>query len=101
MDFKLLEIWSFLKTRSDDPKEKVWGVAFEISRDFWDRVLEERVGYRERGGYNTTDVEFHQFDVAATQARFLFPKKSFDYLKIYSFKGQRENNGVYLHWRQE
>ena len=36
--------------RSDDPKEKVWGVAFEISRDFWDRVLEEKVGYRERGG---------------------------------------------------
>ena len=41
--------------------------------------MEERVGYRERGGYNTTDVEFHQFDVAATQARILFPKKtSFD-----------------------
>ena len=56
--------------RSDDPKEKVWGVAFEISRDFWDRVLEERVGYRERGGYNTADVEFHQFDVSATQVRF-------------------------------
>jgi len=32
-------------------------------------VLEERVGYRERGGYNTSDVEFHQFDVAATQVR--------------------------------
>ena len=29
--------------RSDDPKERVWGVAFEISRDFWDRVLEEKV----------------------------------------------------------
>ena len=29
--------------RSNDPKERVWGVAFEISRDFWDRVLEEKV----------------------------------------------------------
>ena len=29
--------------RSGDPRERVWGVAFEISRDFWDRVLEEKV----------------------------------------------------------
>eukprot|EP00092_Neocalanus_flemingeri_P017390 GFUD01018810.1.p1 GENE.GFUD01018810.1~~GFUD01018810.1.p1 ORF type:complete len:603 (-),score=205.48 GFUD01018810.1:142-1752(-) len=48
--------------RSEDPHERVWGVAYEISQDYWDRVLEEKVGYRERGGYNTDDVEFVQFD---------------------------------------
>jgi len=48
--------------RSEDPKERVWGVAYEISQDFWDRVLEEKVGYRERGGYGTVDVEFIPFD---------------------------------------
>jgi len=47
---------------SPNPRERVWGVAYEISRDFWDRVLEEKVGYRERGGYGTVDVEFHPFD---------------------------------------
>ena len=49
---------------SSDPRERVWGVAYEISRDYWDRVLEERVGYRERGGYGTVDVDFHPFDPA-------------------------------------
>ena len=55
--------------RSDDPTERVWGVAYEISQDFWDRVLEPKVGYRERGGYNTDEVEFHQFDAAATTVK--------------------------------
>jgi len=48
--------------RSEDTSERVWGVAYEISQDYWDRILEDKVGYRERGGYNTDDVEFHQFD---------------------------------------
>ena len=55
--------------RSEDPTERVWGVAYEISQDYWDRVLEEKVGYRERGGYNTDDVEFHQFDANATTVK--------------------------------
>ena len=47
----------------------MWGVAYEISQDYWDRVLEEKVGYRERGGYNTDDVEFHQFDPNARMVK--------------------------------
>ena len=55
-----------MNLRSEDPDERVWGVAYEISQDYWDRVLEAKVGYRERGGYNTDDVEFHPFDANAT-----------------------------------
>ena len=44
-------------------------MAYEISQDFWDRVLEAKVGYRERGGYNTDDVEFHPFDAGATAVK--------------------------------
>lgn len=48
--------------RSDDPTARVWGVAYEISQDYWDRVLEAKVGYRERGGYGVVDTIFHPFD---------------------------------------
>lgn len=51
--------------KSDDNNERVWGVAYEIAQDYWDRVLEAKMGYRERGGYNTVDVQFHQFDSTA------------------------------------
>jgi len=48
--------------KSNNPKDRVWGAAYEISQDFWDRVLAEKVGYRERGGYGTEDTEFKPFD---------------------------------------
>lgn len=48
--------------RSANPKEKVWGVSYEISQDYWDRVLEDKVGYRERGGYGVVDTKFTPFD---------------------------------------
>jgi len=48
--------------KSNNPKDRVWGAAYEISQDFWDRVLADKVGYRERGGYGTEDTEFKPFD---------------------------------------
>ena len=32
-------------------------------------MLAEKVGYRERGGYDTADVEFHQFDPTAVAVK--------------------------------
>lgn len=61
----------------------MWGVAYEISQDFWDRVLEARVGYRERGGYNTDDVEFHPFDAGATALQ--------DRIMVTLFLGDKES----------
>ena len=31
--------------------------------------MAEKVGYRERGGYDTADVEFHQFDPTAVAVK--------------------------------
>jgi len=49
--------------KADSEKDRVWGVAYEISQDYWDRVLQPQVGYRERGGYGTVDTTFVPFDV--------------------------------------
>ncbi|XP_023332299.1 uncharacterized protein LOC111704317 [Eurytemora carolleeae] len=48
--------------KSKNMKERVWGVSYEISQDYWERVLEAKVGYRERGGYGVEDTEFVPFD---------------------------------------
>jgi len=42
--------------------DKVWGVSYEISQEYWDREVAPKVGYRERGGYGVVDTEFIPFD---------------------------------------
>lgn len=46
---------------ANDPKECVWGVAYEISDDQEEKVL-EHLDYREKDGYDKVEVAFHPYD---------------------------------------
>jgi len=48
-----------------DKKKRVYGVVYEITLDYWNRVLQPNVSYRERGGYGIETVQFKPFDAAA------------------------------------
>ena len=34
---------------SDNPRDRVWGVAYEIGQEYWDRVLEAKVSKNTTG----------------------------------------------------
>lgn len=69
---------------SDNPHDRVYGVVYEISQDYWDRVLKPNVSFRERGGYGVKEVRFVPFDSGATNV----PEK----IMVTLFLGDKESD---------
>jgi len=70
-----------------DRSKRVYGVVYEVSEDYWNRVLKPNVSYRERGGYNTREVRFIPFDPAAAAVP--------DEIMVTLFLGDKNNKENY------
>ena len=45
--------------KSDNPEEKVWGVAYEIDQETWNNKVMAHLDHREKGGYNQHVIRFY------------------------------------------
>nr|ACO15756.1 Cation transport regulator-like protein 2 [Caligus clemensi] len=44
---------------SEDPEERVWGVAYEIPDEDWKKTVGPALDHREKGGYSRRQESFH------------------------------------------
>ena len=48
--------------KSENPNAKVWGVAYEIDQETWDKKVMAHLDHREKGGYQQHTIRFYPKD---------------------------------------
>lgn len=48
--------------KSEDPNAKVWGVAYEIDQETWEKKVMAHLDHREKGGYQQHTIRFYPKD---------------------------------------
>ena len=50
--------------KSENPNDKVWGVAYEIDEETWQSKVMKHLDHREKGGYTQHSIRFYPLEAA-------------------------------------
>ena len=51
---------------TDNDNDKVWGVAYEVDDELWEKEICAQLDHREKGGYTQHRIQFHPKDQTET-----------------------------------